>query len=333
MRKLLTIIVAFAIISSSSVQAQKLKKESLGDYKYTQLPSDTRLVGLENYHVEMSSDYYLDSYEKDNIENAVKLSGFDKISRTDGKQGAFLIKIWKYPVKIGDSSKKERVDIKKKDGVETKTRYYHYVAKATYKYILRIYVNGEEIYMKENSGEEVFKGNESKSSSNAYENFKSARKKYQSNISKDKVGALSAQIDEVFGYPVKKVHIRSAHIKPKKHNYDDYEKVYLDLKAGYNTVKADENNIDGAKESLSKAIEGFETILKESDLSNKKARINEDITGALYYNIGHCYLFMKDYAKANEYYNKGFELKKLLFGGSTLTNLSKDMLERAEANK
>lgn len=332
MKKIIIVIIAFAIISSSAVQAQKLKKESLGDYKYTQLPIDASLVGLKTYKViGLGNEYGPNGITR--LEKAIDLIGFEEKDKMTTNPVDFEISVEKFPVTFTKRELKSKVKTTKKDGVEVKNTWYHYVATAKYNFVLRINKGGEVIFKTANAGEEKVVGKEFKSSPNALSNFRTTKQNYRSSLVEKKVGALNAEVNDKFCFPVKKLHVRSAHIKPKKHNYDDYEKIFLDMKAGYDVVKIDENNIDGAKESLNKAIEGFETLLKESDTGNKKARINHDITAALFLNIGHCYLFMKDYAKANEYYKKGFALKKMLFGATTLVSVSENMQKRVEANK
>lgn len=332
MRKMFIAIIAFAVVGLNGVLAQKLKKELLGDYTYTQLPIDVSLVGSKTYKViGVGNEYGPNGFAR--LEEAIDLIGFEEKDRMTTNPVDFEISIEKFPVTFTKRELKSKVKTTKKDGVEVKKTWYHYVAIAKYNFVLRINKGGEVIFKTENAGEEKIIGKEFKSSANALSSFRTTKSDYRSSLIAKKVGELNAEVNDKFCFPVKKLLIRSAHVKPKKHNYDDYEKIFLDMKAGFDVVKIDENNIDAAKESLNKAIDGFEALLKESNTENKKARINHDITAALYLNIGHCYLFMKDYEKANYYYKKGFALKKMLFGATALVSVSEKMQKRVEANK
>jgi hypothetical protein len=123
------------------------RKNRFGVYKYTQQPCYFRLVGLGSYQV-VSRSNNLNEYEKDNIENAISFVGFDQIKSLSTEAVGFNVDESKYAVKIGDSKKETRAETKTKDGVDTKIYHYSYTAKATFKYLLGIYVDEKEIYIK-----------------------------------------------------------------------------------------------------------------------------------------------------------------------------------------
>lgn len=331
MKKLLLLTLSGVICTSGLIQAQKIKREVVGKYSYTQLPSDITLKSSTTYKIVGHGDY-VDSYEKDKMSGAINLSGFEKKDRNT-EDVDFKIDIEKYAVKFGNSEQKTSEKTTKKDGVETKTKYYHYEVSATYKFVLRIYKDGEEVYKKENAGSETISGNENKSSSEAYKNFKSKKSDYLKNVTTNKVKAMNSGINEKYCTLNKTTSLRSAHLKPKKHKYDDYDSTFEEMKQGYLIVAEDENAVEEAKENLLKAIEGFKVILKESDPDNKKARINEKITALLYNNIGHCYFMMKEYVPASENYTKAMNIQKLFLDVYSLNSKSIDLNKRVEANK
>ena len=331
MRKFLLLLVVCAFFMPNVILAQKVKKETVGIYSYTQLPSDTRLKECKTYKVYPYGD--INSYEKDKINDVFKLPGFEKKSRDAGNTD-FVIKVEKYQVNIDKPEKGSREEkVKNKDGTERKVKYYYYESKATYKFKIGVYKGEEEVYYKILSGDDNVRGSESSSSSTAYENYKKARSSYLSNLSKSKLSSVDNALKEKFCYLKKSVYLRSAHIKPKKYKYDDYEAAYEKMKNGYLVLKENENAIDEVKDDLTKAIEEYKTILKESDINNKKARVNNKVTTLLYVNIAHCYFLMKDYAKASEYYGMAAQLHTNFLYCGAMKKLAVKLNKRVEANK
>ena len=54
-----------------------------------------------------------------------------------------------------------------------------------------------------------------------------------------------------------------------------------------------------AKEKLNKAATQWTTILKESDVANKKARIDKDVTISIYFNLLECYFALRNTGDAD----------------------------------
>lgn len=316
---------------SASSSAQKVKREVVGKYSYTQMPIDTTLLQSKTYVVKAHGDN-VDSYEKDKISGAFKLPGFKKKERS-AEEYDFKIDVEMYSVKVGESERDSRVKTTKKDGVEKKTTYYWYKAPVHYKYVINIYREGEVIYSTESAGKESVRGSESTSTSQAYKNYKSAVVDYRSAVSSSKLKPISSSLAEKYCFLTKAVSLRSAHLKPKKHSYDDYDAAFELMKNGYLTVAADENEVAEASESLTEAIKAFNELLKESDPSNKKARINEGVTALLYNNIGHCYFLMKDYSLASAAYNSCKEVKRTFLDASAMMSKSDNLVARVAANK
>ncbi len=331
MKKLFFLTLIGALCALNILHAQKIKREVVGKYSYTQLPIDISLASSKTYKVVGHGDN-VDSYEKDKMNSAIRLTGFEKKDR-DAEDVDFIISVEKYAVKFTDSESKSYTKVTKKDNVEKKTKYYYYECEATYKYILKIKKDGGEIYKKESSGKETIEGKESTSSSTAYKNFKSKRNDYMQNVSSSKLKPISSTINEKYCTLIKSTSLRSAHLKPKKHKYDDYDSSFEDMKRGYLVLFSDENAIDEAKADLTKAIDGFTTLLKESDIENKKARINKKITALLYNNIGHCYFLMKDYVAASNSYSQAITIQKTFLDTKYLKQKSDNLNKRVEANK
>jgi hypothetical protein len=92
-------------------------------------------------------------------------------------------------------------------------------------------------------------------------------------------------------------------VKDKKQDYSDLATAYLALVEGYNGLSEDYEKKD-AKVKIQEAITIYEKALTESDLGNKKARINEEVTLAIYVNLMEAYIWMDEYAKSKTLYTK-----------------------------
>lgn len=324
------VLISLLFVASVTVNAQKVKKEVVGNYKYTQLPSDLALKSYKTYKVTPHGED-VDSYVKDAIESAVKLVGFEKKGRNSDDVD-FRVDAEKYPLKSTKPERSTSEKTKKVDGVEKVTKYYTYSSTVSYKYVSRIYLNGDKIYEKHVDVKETVRGNRSTSSSTAYTNYSNELKKFKQDADTEHAGSIGYHINEIYGYPVKNQRLMSAHIKPKKHSYDDYETVFASMREGYIITSEDEDAIEAAKPSLEKAIQGFEELLKEADIENKKARINKDVTALVYLNIANCHFMLKNYTAAADAATKGTEVKRGLYNTKTIISVANKMQKRVEIN-
>jgi hypothetical protein len=86
-------------------------------------------------------------------------------------------------------------------------------------------------------------------------------------------------------------------VKDKKVDYTDYQNAYLAVIEGYNSLTENYEKV-AAKAKINEAIAIWEKALLESDVENKKARIDEDVTYATYLNLIEAYIFVDDFSKA-----------------------------------
>ncbi len=106
-------------------------------------------------------------------------------------------------------------------------------------------------------------------------------------------------------YAFKKISYESTAqlVKDKKQDYSDLNNAYLAMLEGYNTL-AEGYDKAAAKPKIAEAIAIYEKALLESEMDNKKARINEEVTLAIYWNLIEAYIWNDDYAKAKSLYTK-----------------------------
>lgn len=80
-----------------------------------------------------------------------------------------------------------------------------------------------------------------------------------------------------------------------KGDYDDLEKAEKLAKRGFNPM----GSSDG-KSELTEAIQIWNDVLFESDVNNKKARVNNKITQSIYQNLIEASIFKEDFVKAQD---------------------------------
>ncbi|OYU94250.1 MAG: hypothetical protein CFE21_16825 [Bacteroidetes bacterium B1(2017)] len=122
-------------------------------------------------------------------------------------------------------------------------------------------------------------------------------------------------------------------VKDKKQDYSDLGNAYLALVEGYNLL-AEDYNKGAAKAKIAEAIAIYEKALLESDMENKKARINEEVTLAIYWNLIEAYVWHDDYANAKTLFTKfsTFDApKKYKKAMETMNEFGKSQYERYKA--
>lgn len=86
-------------------------------------------------------------------------------------------------------------------------------------------------------------------------------------------------------------------VRDKKINYDDFQQAYESVASGYNLL-AESPDKKPAIPAIQKAVEIWEAALKESNLSDKKARIDADVTIATVFNLIEATIWTDDYARS-----------------------------------
>jgi len=125
----------------------------------------------------------------------------------------------------------------------------------------------------------------------------------QTKVPSETVAEINSYLTEKVGYPVKtrKAEIRTA--KSKVHDYSDLLTAYTNFQDGVLQLQYKDKKSQ-AKDKLQAAITIWEKALTESNLNDKDARIDKNVTSALYVNIMEAYLWMDDFSNAEIYGNK-----------------------------
>lgn len=130
----------------------------------------------------------------------------------------------------------------------------------------------------------------------------------QEKVVNDNFRTLNEHLNNNYGY-VKSARGVSIAYVDEKSGYDDLKEAMAFAKNGYGLI-ADKNSFATAETELRKAIGKWETALAESNVKNKKARIDEDVTEALLMNLSEVYIWINDFSKSQEYISRlaGFKL-------------------------
>lgn len=130
--------------------------------------------------------------------------------------------------------------------------------------------------------------------------------KLQNSIVESNMKYINEYINDNYGFPKKTRNTTVFNIKPKKHKYDDYLQAFESLTSGYKLLVSDNKS---AQERINNAISTWEKILTESNPSDKKARINSDITVVTHINLAEAYFWSNNFVKAEEHLTKILSLE------------------------
>lgn len=118
----------------------------------------------------------------------------------------------------------------------------------------------------------------------------------------DNLKLVNELINSNYGF-VKMTRSFSVIYVDEKSNYDDLKEAMNHAKNGYLQI-GNETTFGQGADLLRKAINIWEAALQQSDVKNKKARIDEDVTEALVMNLAEANAWLADFTKAQEYITK-----------------------------
>lgn len=138
-------------------------------------------------------------------------------------------------------------------------------------------------------------------------------KSLQNNLLNAALSKVNSELNEKFGFPVKSNNTEVYVVKKyKNHNYSAFVDALTYAKSGYDLLSSDVNKIN-AKEKINKSINIWLDLLKESNLSDNKSKINKKATALLYANLAEAYLWIDDFENADLYANKGITISVLKY--------------------
>lgn len=156
----------------------------------------------------------------------------------------------------------------------------------------------------------------------------------QDKIVMDNLKSINEMINSNYGYVPQIRNVVVGYVNEKK-SYNDFKDALNNAKNGYAIIGKKETSVQGT-DYLQKAVTTWEAALKESDPSNKKARVDEDVTECLLMDLSEAYVWLNDFTKAQEYLTK-LDAFKLSYKEKGIKSSTKTFLDdqnmRIAANK
>lgn len=312
--------------------AQNSDKTNCGHVYYIQPPADMSLQTFKTYYVDATVPENNATY-KDVIYKELYLPGF---KRTETRESAdFIINFTMYPLVFGKLEEKSFTSEVEKDGVKSTKTTYQTSCNFVHKSIINVLKkDGMSIYSQEISGELTHTGQASDTKSTALSNYNSTKATAATEPLRSSVSNMNSEIKDKYCYLPQEFGLDLITVKPKKFNYDNFNKGAELIKQAI-ALRTEETIIpEEAKVLCKQAVDIWLVELKESDLVDKKARINDQLTGALYYNIGMTYFLLGDYQLANDNLLKAAEFdKNVTMSHVSFIRDSKIMIDRAANQK
>jgi tetratricopeptide (TPR) repeat protein len=156
----------------------------------------------------------------------------------------------------------------------------------------------------------------------------------QEKIVNDNCQRLGTIINNNYGYR-KITHKTELMIVDEKENYNDIKDAYAAALAGYNALSGDMTK-SAAIPNIRKAIDLWESAMKESNPESKKARIDRNVTKVLLVNLQQAYMWVDEYEKSQACFDKLMAMdpdKDNRKRAEAIRNMAADMKERWNANK
>ena len=214
--------------------------------------------------------------------------------------------------------------------------YYHYETSYKHPMSVKVEVPGKGIVLNQTieafNQYTVIKTNETDNSAAQNMDVEAYVRNLEEKVLMENLKFINELVNEKYGFSkVSRTSVLN-NVESKKMNYDDYQGAYDNAKAGYDLLATDK---DAAAAKLNLAIQAWEKALTESNPSDKKARVDADVTMATRFNLLEAYVFTGDFANAESqlhkinYYDPSKKQKKR---AEELDLFIKDMKARTAAN-
>jgi len=213
---------------------------------------------------------------------------------------------------------------------------YYYEVKYKHPMGLKIEVPGEGVVFNEYFDKlNEYKTYTSAKSKDSYFDLKSTISVLEEKAVAENMKYVQSVLTEKYGYPKVKKEIEVSIVEGKKFQYPEYSQAYEAIITGLNQLSADPDK-SVASQNLKSAITLWENALKESEPTNKKARINGNVTMATLFNIALVSIYSDDFVKGEIYINKiltSDPSKREARRAEELRNIMKDFKVRYDARQ
>ncbi|HPR30637.1 MAG TPA: tetratricopeptide repeat protein [Prolixibacteraceae bacterium] len=332
MKKYIVLLFLSSVILSA--YSQNIEEELLGRYRVTQLPLNPLPEEFKTLSVDVKAENQkiVDFvYSKFFLGGLVKIDN-DTLGTADVKLHIEIFPFETYGLDVYSYTIKKKVD-----GVEKSYTLYGYKGEMKFKYSLTLTDRNDTIYYAKNDS--VLKKWDEKGASSRNDALKyssSQIKRLPGEILTEFCKNTNSYLNDNFGF-ICMLMAPSCYsiVVPKKckFDYSDLTSAQDSMKKAFQIIKNNEQNVTDYKVAVAPAIEKWNMALSESDITNRKARINKNITCAIYHNLGMTYFLLKEYDKAVENFNKCIEIKNSFGDAYTYKEKSIHLKERVIANQ
>ncbi|MBL3655589.1 hypothetical protein [Fulvivirga sediminis] len=296
-------------IFSYHAQAQNIDKQKT-KILYTQLPSKPLPEGITKYHVRTSLGAIPSSESRTEITNRLKsASEISHLEKTNDEGLKVLAKLESYYK--GDTKYESVTRKEKRDDKEISVTYYY----LTFEYKFPVYVEitlPDEVdpyfaqFVANSNSPSQYRSREFQSSSalNSWwsESYNSVQAELRKKMLGQYISELQSTISTNFSYHKEPLYTEFLTVKKfKKFEYADLDEAWEKAKVALDKIS--ENDIVFSADfnsAMLEAISMWQTALNESDLEDKKSRINKKVTEAIYNNMFLAYTMMSEFEKAEE---------------------------------
>ncbi len=229
----------------------------------------------------------------------LKIDGFNRVEGNGGVSYVVDMKGFEHTdAKIVSEVKKET---KIANGVSTSTDVTYYHLEFSYRHPMTVRVsnaNNQEIYF--NSPAELmefktYKSTAAKTSPSM--DISMLTKNMEAQILKDNLMLINHLVNDYIGFEVTERKSTLDYVKSRGEDHADLLAAFTAADLGLKMLgKTD----DQAKQKIQEAITIWNEALKESEIENKKARIDKGVTVSIYFNLLECYFVTRNVVEADE---------------------------------
>jgi hypothetical protein len=201
------------------------------------------------------------------------------------------------PAKIISEVKKE---VSRKDGVNISTDVTYYHIEFTYRHPMSFRVSNainQEIYAAapaEFTEFKTYKSTAAKTQPSTDAN--AAIKSMEDKCLQENLKAINHMVNDRIGFERTNETFELYYVKSKNESHNDLLDAFNTATLGFKMLATNEAQ---GKTELDKAIDIWKKALEESDLENKKARIDKDVTIAIYVNLLEAYFALRNTNEAD----------------------------------
>ena len=168
-----------------------------------------------------------------------------------------------------------------------------------------------------------------------YDNEKTIWEERQQQVVFENMDLINNWLSNQYGFPVKTRRVDIYSVKSNKdHDYSDYQTAQTIMESALLMISYPDQKAQ-ANAKLREAIAIWENALKESNITDRKARIDKTVTPATYINVAEAYLWLSDFSAAEIAANKAINVgvNKYERDGRALLEFIRDQKMRFMANQ